>query len=185
MGFQHPLALRGEFYGVTHQVENDLAQSSGVSLYQLRHFGCDVTEKFQTLFICPRGKGLQRLFCAVAQVEGNGFELNLSCLRGSVGRDLQFALMEKRNPEATRPRHIRLCPKVNCRSPTLCFGRDDKLEGGGPPWHEWRWMDRTAQQQPTRFRLPAFSSTHFSTKPVCPLIWTALIFSRPFGTWIC
>jgi hypothetical protein len=21
-------------------------------------------------------------------------------------------------------------------------GRDDKVEGGGPPWHEWRWMDR-------------------------------------------
>ena len=20
--------------------------------------------------------------------------------------------------------------------------RDDKFEGGGPPWHEWRWMDR-------------------------------------------
>ena len=20
--------------------------------------------------------------------------------------------------------------------------RDDKVEGGGPPWHEWRWMDR-------------------------------------------
>ena len=21
-------------------------------------------------------------------------------------------------------------------------GRDDKFEGGGSPWHGWRWMDR-------------------------------------------
>jgi hypothetical protein len=27
------------------------------------------------------------------------------------GRDLQSALMEKQNPEAIRPRRIRLCPK--------------------------------------------------------------------------
>jgi hypothetical protein len=27
--------------------------------------------------------------------------------------------------------------------PTARRGRrDDKVEGGGPPWHEWRWMDR-------------------------------------------
>jgi hypothetical protein len=25
-------------------------------------------------------------------------------------------------------------------------GRDDKVEGGGPPWHGWRWMDRVGSQ---------------------------------------
>jgi hypothetical protein len=25
------------------------------------------------------------------------------------------------------------------------FSRDDKLEGGGPPLQEWRWMDRLKQ----------------------------------------
>jgi hypothetical protein len=36
-------------------------------------------------------------------------------------------------------------------SPALRFGRDDKLEGGGPPWLGWRWLDRV--KQPTRFAL--------------------------------
>jgi hypothetical protein len=43
-----------------------------------------------------------------------------------------------------------------------------------------------AQQQPTRFRLPAFSLTHSAScavqKALRPLIWTALIRSRPCGT---
>jgi hypothetical protein len=24
----------------------------------------------------------------------------------------------------------------------LGYARDDKFEGGGAPWHGWRWMDR-------------------------------------------
>ena len=24
--------------------------------------------------------------------------------------------------------------------------RDDKVEGGGPRWHEWRWMDRVEKK---------------------------------------
>src|ERR1700722_1022291 len=90
--------------------------------------------------------------------------------------------MEKRNPEATT---LPLCPKAKLQVPALRSSRDDKVEGGGPPWQEWRWMDR-AQQQPTGFRLPAFSSTHSAScavqESVCPLIWTALALSRPYGT---
>jgi hypothetical protein len=39
-------------------------------------------------------------------------------IRGSAaeGRDLQFALMEKRNPESSNPRHFRCVRKRNCRS---------------------------------------------------------------------
>src|ERR1700679_1689896 len=29
-------------------------------------------------------------------------------------------------------------------------GRDDKVEGGGTPWHEWRWMDRFEKAAPDR-----------------------------------
>jgi hypothetical protein len=36
-------------------------------------------------------------------------------------RDLQFALMEKRNPQAIRPRHIRLCPKMEQQVPPLRY----------------------------------------------------------------
>ena len=34
--------------------------------------------------------------------------------------------------------------EIRVRSgPTARRGRrDDKVEGGGPPWREWRWMDR-------------------------------------------
>ena len=53
---QHHLTMMSELYGVAHQVENDLAKPSRIALHQLRHFGCEVTEKFQTLFICPRGR---------------------------------------------------------------------------------------------------------------------------------
>ena len=36
--------------------------------------------------------------------------------RAAEGRDLQFALMEKRNPESSSPRHFRCVRKRNCRS---------------------------------------------------------------------
>jgi hypothetical protein len=45
-------------------------------------------------------------------------------------------------------------------SRSLGYARDDKVEGGGPPWHEWRWMDRVEKK----------------------LIWTRLTLSRPYGT---
>jgi hypothetical protein len=32
--------------------------------------------------------------------------------------------------------------------------RDDKVEGGGTPWHKWRWMDRF-EKAPLRY--PGFS----------------------------
>jgi hypothetical protein len=31
-------------------------------------------------------------------------------------------------------------------SRSLGYARDDKVEGGGPPWHEWRWMDRVEKK---------------------------------------
>jgi len=31
-------------------------------------------------------------------------------------------------------------------------GRDDKVEGGGPPWREWRWMDRVEKANLTDFQ---------------------------------
>ncbi len=51
------------------------------------------------------------------------------------GRDLQFLLMEKPSPEAIDPR-VRCARKWNRRS--LRSGRDDKVEGGGPPRHGWK-----------------------------------------------
>ncbi len=41
-------------------------------------------------------------------------------------------------------------------STALRSGRDDKFKGGGPPWHDWSWMDRVGKK----------------------LIWTSLI-SQP------
>ena len=43
--------------------------------------------------------------------------LHLVIPTGAQRRDLQFPLMEKRNPEATRPRHIRLYPIVKLQVP--------------------------------------------------------------------
>jgi hypothetical protein len=59
-------------------------------------------------------------------------------------RDLRFASMEKRNPEAIRDTAHSLVPESGTADPsaTLRSGRDDKFEGGGPPWHGWRRMDR-------------------------------------------
>jgi hypothetical protein len=43
-----------------------------------------------------------------------------------------------------------LWPKVKLQvrsGPTAGRGRrDDKIKGGGPPWHGWRWMDRVEKK---------------------------------------
>jgi len=77
---------------------------------------------------------------------------------------------------------LSLWPKVKLQVPPLRFrsGRDDKFKGGGPPWHWWRWRDRTSTtaNQPG-FGLAALSSTHSANcavqKAVPPLSWTALL----------
>ena len=72
-------------------------------------------------------------------------------------------------------------------STTLRSGRDDKVEGGGPPL-AFVEMDGQNQRNSNlpNFRLPACSSTrsvrYGFQKAAFPLIWTALILSRPFGT---
>ena len=40
---------------------------------------------------------------------------------GAQRRDLQCALTKKRNPEAIRPSHIGLCPKVKLQIPPLRY----------------------------------------------------------------
>jgi hypothetical protein len=44
--------------------------------------------------------------------------------------------------------------------PALRSGRDDKLEGGGPPWHKWRGMDRsgTTATNPVPFARVPFNA---------------------------
>ncbi len=85
---QRNLTVMRKFDRVTHQVENDLAQPSRISLYQFRHFGCDVTEKLQTPFIGAQGECLQSFFRAVAQVEVDCFQFNLSCFDLGVVKDV-------------------------------------------------------------------------------------------------
>jgi hypothetical protein len=60
-------------------------------------------------------------------------------------------------------------------SPALRFSRDDKLEGCGPPGHEWRGMDRVKQPA-------SYAYQDCLLLPIEELIWTSVILSRPFGT---
>jgi hypothetical protein len=43
------------------------------------------------------------------------------------------------------------------------YGRDDKVEGGGPPWLEWRWMDRIEKLIRTALTLSRSLGTQLST----------------------
>ena len=54
-------------------------------------------------------------------------------------RDLRFHFRQKRMCCGRIASRFRFSIKANRRS--LGYARDDKVEGGGPPWHEWRWMD--------------------------------------------
>jgi hypothetical protein len=73
--------------------------------------------------------------------------------------------------------------KIKKSHAPLRSGRDDKLEGGGPLWHESRGMDRSTATATNRFCLPTFSSTHSAScvvqKAVRRLVWTALAESSP------
>jgi hypothetical protein len=119
--------------------------------------------------------------------QGKATALNFVIPTGALaqGRDLQFALMEKRNSEAIRLRSIGLCRKRNCRSPPCAsapvgmtkFRAVAYLGLGG------RGSTEPPLQQPPRFRLRAFSLMHATIcavqKAVVPLIRTSLTFSRP------
>jgi hypothetical protein len=72
-------------------------------------------------------------------------------------------------------------------STALRSGRDDKVEGGGPPlaFVEVDGQNQRNSNQPNS-HLPSCSSTrsvrYGFQEAVFPLIWTALILSRPYGT---
>ena len=116
------------------------------------------------------------------QSQGGPRPLNLSS-RQSVAqrRDLRFHFRQKRMCRGRIASRFRFSIKANRRS--LGYARDDKVEGGGPPWHWWRWMDGSTALAPTRFRLSTFSSTHSAScafqKAICALIWTALAENIP------
>ena len=59
-------------------------------------------------------------------------------------RDLRFHFRQKRMCRGRIASRFRFSIKANRRS--LGYARDDKVEGGGPPWHEWRWMDRVGKK---------------------------------------
>ena len=79
------------------------------------------------------------------QSQGGPRPLNLSS-RQSVAqrRDLRFHFRQKRMCRGRIASRFRFSIKANRRS--LGYARDDKVEGGGPPWHEWRWMDRVEKK---------------------------------------
>jgi hypothetical protein len=47
---------------------------------------------------------------------------------------------------------VRPCPTARSTAGRDRRGRrDDKVKGGGAPWHEWRWMDRVEETNWDRF----------------------------------
>jgi hypothetical protein len=92
-------------------------------------------------------------------------------------RDLQFRFRAQRKCRGRIASGFRFSINANCRS--LRSGRDDKFEGGGPPWHGWRWMDRVNPRgSPDLPRLPTHALDQLPTKR---LIWTRMTLSRPYG----
>ena len=74
------LAGWGELDGVADQVDDDLAQTAGISHEVLGNVGRDVECEFQILFGRAAGHDLERVCEAVAEIEGNDFEVELAGL---------------------------------------------------------------------------------------------------------
>ena len=90
----------------------------------------------------PRVRALK----AAELLDGEAHRRSLGCpgfpvKAGGVANSMRFSLQ--------KTAHAALSSAANRKSG---YARDDKLKGGGPPWQWWRRMDRTTQQQPTRFR---------------------------------
>jgi hypothetical protein len=57
------------------------------------------------------------------------------------GRDLQFLFRTQRMCRGRLTSGFHFSVNANCR--TI---RDDKVDGDGPPWHVWNWMDTVNQR---------------------------------------
>src|ERR1700679_3681102 len=79
-----------------------------------------------------RGKGAQQVPVRLRSGQALGY-LRISC-QGSVASINLVRLSLKKAAYVA----VDWCSVVG--NPE--YARDDKVEGGGPPWHEWRWMDR-------------------------------------------
>jgi hypothetical protein len=83
------------------------------------------------------------------------------------GRDLQFHFRAQQMWRGRIASGFRFSFNANCRS--LRSGRDDKLGGGGPPWHGWRGIDRVNQPDGQSTR------TFFVTSTTTPATWPAAV----------
>ena len=73
------LPLFGELNRVANQVDENLANPSGISNQGFGNFGLNIVDQFQSLLMRPNAKRLHRLAKALAEIKGNCFNLKLSC----------------------------------------------------------------------------------------------------------
>jgi hypothetical protein len=108
-------------------------------------FGTSATHNVQISFLVTGDRGRLTLFIPPTHAKvGHRPPICHPDRSAAEWRDLRFTLMEKLSPEAIHHRALPVPENATADPSTpLRFGRDDKLEGGGPLWHEWRGMDRS------------------------------------------
>ena len=72
-------SLLREFNGISNQIYNDLAQAAGVADDGIGNVGLHVVGELQSFLVSTKAEWLQGVTQAVAQIEIDRFDIQLSC----------------------------------------------------------------------------------------------------------
>src|SRR5207245_9991653 len=68
----------GELYGVTHQVDNDLADAAGITEQRFRYIVLHLVDKLQALLMRSETEGFHGFTQTPAQVKGDRFQIEFA-----------------------------------------------------------------------------------------------------------
>ena len=85
---KHDLALVGKLDGIPEQIDENLAQASGVASQRVRHGRIDIHDQFEALLVSPQRHGVRRVSDGIAGVEVDRVELEFARLHPGEVQDV-------------------------------------------------------------------------------------------------
>ena len=114
---QHHLALLGKLDGVAEQIDENLAQASGVASQRVRHVRIDIDDQFEALLVRPQCQRVRRVADGIARVEVDRVQLQFARLDLGEVQDVVDDGQQRSADDLTIPRYSR-CSGVSSVSST-------------------------------------------------------------------
>jgi hypothetical protein len=112
------LTAVGKLDGIPEQIEENLAEPSGVTSHGLRHAGIDIHAQCEALLVRPQRHGVRGVADRIARIEVDRVELEFTCLDPGEVQNVTDDRQQCLQVEAASLNHKPASCRLNVRSCT-------------------------------------------------------------------